>query len=172
MTIVLPATRLPAASASRSRTLSISQVARQFGLRASALRYYERMGILPPANRMGGKRCYDTAMLRRLAVVQRAREVGFSLDEINRLFSGFQPGTPASERWRQLSERKVAELNAAVERILTMKALLQRMSNCRCDALDECGAGLLWQMSEKPSSSSSRSTGKTDGATAKRPPRC
>jgi MerR family redox-sensitive transcriptional activator SoxR len=125
------------------RQLTISEVAKQFGLRASALRFYERKGLLPKANRIGGRRCYDTATLRRLAVIQRARQVGFNLEEIAELLTGFRVGTPASERWRQLSQRKLVELDSAIERILTMKALLQKMGNCRCDALDECGAGLL-----------------------------
>lgn len=59
------------------------------------------------------------------------------------LLMGFSVGTPASARWRQLSQRKLAELDSAIERIQTMKALLQKMGNCRCDALEECGAGLL-----------------------------
>jgi len=123
--------------------LTISQVARQFGLRASALRYYEQLGLLSPAHRVSGQRRYDPASLRRLAVIQHARQSGFSLDEIQQLFSGFQPGTRASGRWRELSERKLAELDASMERIKSMQGLLRRMGDCRCDALDECGAALL-----------------------------
>jgi MerR family redox-sensitive transcriptional activator SoxR len=125
------------------RALTITQVAKQFGLRSSALRYYEQIGILLPANRVSGRRRYDGAALRRLAVVQRARQLGFSLDEIRELFGGFRPGTPASQRWRELSKRKLVELDASVERIMIMQRLLRQMDNCRCDALDECGAGIL-----------------------------
>lgn len=123
--------------------LTISQVAKQFGLRASALRYYEQVGIMPPANRVSGQRRYDAAALRRLAVIQRARQSGFTLDEIQQLFAGFQPGTRASQRWQELSQRKLAELDASMERIKVMRGLLRRMGSCRCDALDECGAALL-----------------------------
>ena len=125
------------------KQLSISQVAKQFGLRTSALRYYEQVGILPQPNRMSGQRRYDVSILRRLAVVQRARQLDFSLDEIRELFCGFQPGTSASHRWQQLSQRKLVELEASLERIMTMKELLCRMATCKCDALDECGAGIL-----------------------------
>jgi len=123
--------------------MSITQVAQRFGLRTSALRYYEAVGILPQANRMSGRRRYDSPMLRRLAVVQRARQIGFSLDEIRELFCGFRPDTPASQRWRELSQRKLAELEESVQRINVMQELLRRMSKCGCDALDECGAALL-----------------------------
>jgi MerR family redox-sensitive transcriptional activator SoxR len=123
--------------------LSISSVAKQFGLRASAIRYYEKIGVLPRAERTSGQRRYDGTVLRRLAVIQRAQQVGFSLDEIRELFSGFHGGTPASRRWQQFSDRKLAELEAAMERIKIMQGLLLRMNNCRCATLDQCGEGLL-----------------------------
>jgi MerR family transcriptional regulator, redox-sensitive transcriptional activator SoxR len=132
------------------RALTISQVAKQFGLRPSALRYYEQIRILPPANRVGGRRRYDAASLRRLAVIQRARDAGFALVDIRELFCGFRPGIPASQRWRQVSQRKLAELDNSLERLLLMKDLLNRMSNCKCDALDECGAALLRTIRSQP----------------------
>jgi DNA-binding transcriptional MerR regulator len=75
--------------------LSISEVARHVGLRSSAIRYYEQLGILPPAERISGQRRYDRTVLYRLAVVQRARQAGFALDEIRALFFGFTSATPA-----------------------------------------------------------------------------
>jgi MerR family redox-sensitive transcriptional activator SoxR len=123
--------------------LSISEVARQYGIPASTLRYYERIGVLLPAHRVGGRRSYDEAALRRLALIRRARQSGFRLTEIRELFSGFEPGTPASRRWQQLSARKLAELDASLARIMGMKALLQRVAGCRCKTLDQCGAGVL-----------------------------
>jgi MerR family redox-sensitive transcriptional activator SoxR len=125
--------------------LAISDVARVFGLRTSAIRYYEQIGILPPARRKNGQRRYDNSVLFRLAVVQRARETGFTLEEIRELFFGFPPGTPPPKRWHQLSQRKIAELRDRMKRLKLMETLLKRMENCRCDALDECGQKLLQQ---------------------------
>ena len=62
--------------------LTISEVARQVGLQASAIRYYERIGLLPRAPRISGQRRYDTTALYRLAIIQRARQLGFTLTEI------------------------------------------------------------------------------------------
>jgi len=124
--------------------LTISQVARQVGLQPSAIRYYERIGILLPALRTGGQRRYDTSALHRLAVIQQARQTGFSLDEIRELFFGFQDAAPASQRWQKMSRRKLAELEELMEQIKTMRRLLQKMMNCcRCDTLDQCGRGIL-----------------------------
>jgi MerR family transcriptional regulator, redox-sensitive transcriptional activator SoxR len=123
--------------------LTISEVARQVGVRPSAIRYYESLGILPPALRKSGRRRYDQTILYRLAVIQRARQTGFTLDEIRELFFGFKRDTPASERWRKMSKQKIAELDAAIEKIQFMRDLLQRAENCRCDALNECGKKMI-----------------------------
>jgi len=125
--------------------LAISDVARVFGLRTSAIRYYEQIGILPPAMRKNGQRRYDNGALFRLAVVQRARETGFTLEEIRELFFGFPPGTPPPKRWHQLSQRKIAELRDRMKRLKLMETLLKRVENCRCDALVECGEKILGQ---------------------------
>jgi MerR family redox-sensitive transcriptional activator SoxR len=127
--------------------LAISDVARVFGLRTSAIRYYEQIGILPPAMRRNGQRRYNNSALFRLAVVQRARETGFTLEEIRELFFGFPPGTPPPKRWHQLSRRKIAELQERMKRLKLMETLLKRVETCRCDALDECGEKILQQRS-------------------------
>jgi MerR family transcriptional regulator, redox-sensitive transcriptional activator SoxR len=120
--------------------LTISQVAKQAGLRPSAIRYYEQIGILPRAARAGGQRRYDNTVLYRLALVQRSRQMGFTLDEIQRLFFGFRRNTPISERWKKLSRHKLDELDELAEQIKAMQQLLKRITeNCSCDALDQCG---------------------------------
>jgi MerR family transcriptional regulator, redox-sensitive transcriptional activator SoxR len=123
--------------------LAISDVARVFGVRTSAIRYYEQIGILPPPMRKNGQRRYDNSVLFRLAVVQRAQETGFTLEEIRELFFGFPPGTPPPKRWHKLSQRKIAELRERMKRLKLMETLLKRVENCRCDALDECGDKIL-----------------------------
>src|SRR5919108_2676927 len=126
-----------------SEELAISDVARVFGLRTSAIRYYEDIGVLPPPMRKNGQRRYDRSILFRLAVIERARQTGFTLDEIRELFGGFQPATRPPQRWRKLSERKIAELQARMKRLKVMETLLKQMQHCRCDVLEECGEKLL-----------------------------
>jgi MerR family redox-sensitive transcriptional activator SoxR len=124
--------------------LTISEVARQVGLQPSAIRYYEQIGILLPAQRISGQRRYDTTVLYRLAVIQRARQTGFTLDEIRQLFFGFGNVTRASERWQKLSSRKLAELDGLMDKIKTVQRLLKKMMrNCRCHTLEQCGKGIL-----------------------------
>lgn len=124
--------------------LTISEVAGQVGLKPSAIRYYEKLGILPSPERISGQRRYDRTVLYRLAIVQRARQAGFALDEIRALFFGFQDGTRAEMRWRKLADRKLAELGALAEQITSMQDLLKRMkARCHCKTLDQCGKAIL-----------------------------
>jgi MerR family transcriptional regulator, redox-sensitive transcriptional activator SoxR len=118
---------------------TISEVARQVGVQSSAIRYYEEIGLLPPARRVSGQRRYDSTMLYRLAVIQRARQLGFTLDEVRQLFFGVRSAR-ASERWQQLSSRKMAELDDLMDGIESVRRLLRRMmNNCRCESLEQCG---------------------------------
>jgi MerR family redox-sensitive transcriptional activator SoxR len=120
--------------------LTISEVARQVGLQPSAIRYYEQIGLLPPAQRVSGQRRYDATALYRLAVVQRARQLGFTLDEIRQLFFGFRSVGRASERWEDLSRRKLSELDDLMSGIESVRRLLKKMmQNCRCETLEQCG---------------------------------
>ena len=121
--------------------LSISEVARQVGLRASAIRYYEKLGILTPARRVGGQRRYDMATVHQLAVLRRAQEVGFTLEEVRELFFGLGK---ISTKWKNVAKKKMIELDSRMEQIRTMKELLQRLEDrCQCDTVEQCGAGIL-----------------------------
>jgi MerR family redox-sensitive transcriptional activator SoxR len=123
--------------------LTISQVAREAALRTSAIRYYERIGILPRAERVSGRRRFGETTLHRLAVVQRAREAGFTLREIRTLFGGFRDEIRADVRWRRLAASKLAELDLAAARIESMRGLLTRLSTrCHCRTLDACGRAM------------------------------
>ena len=128
-------------------SLSISEVAKQLGLRPSSIRYYEQIGVLPPAHRVSGQRRYDPTVLYRLAIIQRARQLGFTLTEIRQLFFGFRDSTRASERWRTLSQRKLGELDHLMDGIKAVRSLLKKlMTKCHCNTLDECGKGMLRSM--------------------------
>jgi len=124
--------------------LTISGVARQVGLQPSTIRYYERIGLMPHPLRVSGQRRYDTSVLYRLALIQRARELGFSLEEVRELFLGFRNLPRASDRWRKLCHRKLNELDTLAEGVKTVRRLLKRMMRrCTCATLDQCGRGIF-----------------------------
>ena len=123
-------------------SMSIGEVARSTGVKPSALRYYESVGLLPMPERANGRRRYDGALVRevlnRLAVVRVAQQAGFTISEIGTLLDGFSEDTPPSERWRILAQDKLPEVEAQVERALRMKGLLERGLRCECLRLEEC----------------------------------
>src|SRR5262245_51755246 len=95
--------------------MSIGEAARKMGLRSSAIRYYEKLGLIPKAPRLSGRRRYDERVLERLAMVRFAKHVGFSIAEIKVLLRGVD-GRPPPERWRKLAAEKVAQVDAFVGR--------------------------------------------------------
>lgn len=123
-------------------TLSISAVARQAGVRPSAIRYYERLGLLPAPRRVNGRRAYGTEVAPRLALVMAAQQMGFTLAEIHTLIQGFSPETTAGERWRSLATRKLPEVEALIERAQGMKRVLEEMLHCECPTLEVCAQAL------------------------------
>ena len=123
--------------------MQISEVARQAGVRASTIRYYEQIRVLEAPARQSGQRRYDRSVLYRLALIQRARQTGFTLEEIRKLFFGFAPGTPISTRWRKLSEKKLEELEALMKQIKAMQKLLLQIQNCKCEAVEQCGKAMF-----------------------------
>lgn len=118
--------------------LTIGDVARRAGLNTSALRYYERVGLLPSPERINGQRRYGDDVLTRLAVVRMAQEAGFTIEEMKTLVSGFPEATPAAERWRELAARKLPEVEAMLLRLQTMRRVLEESLACDCLTLDAC----------------------------------
>jgi MerR family transcriptional regulator, redox-sensitive transcriptional activator SoxR len=119
--------------------LRIGDVARDAGVRASALRYYERAGLLPAARRVGGQRRYDDGALRTLAVIRLAQEAGFTVAEIRTLLHGFALGALPSARWRALARRKRREIDGLMARARQMRRVLDRLLRCKCPTLEDCG---------------------------------
>jgi len=123
--------------------LRISDIAERAKIHASAIRYYEQIGLLPHAERQSGQRRYDESALHRLALIHRARLLGFTLAETRELFFGFGTATAASARWQSLSRRKLAELDLQMRSIRTMRKLLnEMMTKCRCETFEQCGRGI------------------------------
>src|SRR5262249_33073589 len=103
--------------------MSIGEVARRMGLRSSAIRYYEKLGLIPKPPRVSGRRRYDERVLERLAMVRFAKHVGFSVTEIKVLLGGVE-GRPPTERWRKLAAGKVAQVDAFLARAREIRTLL------------------------------------------------
>jgi MerR family redox-sensitive transcriptional activator SoxR len=118
--------------------LTISEVARQAGIRTSAIRYYESVGLLPLPQRVSGQRRYHAEILRRLAFIQAAQAVGFSVAEIQTLLHELDGDTPLSARWQSLAKRKLDEVDTLIHRAQGMKRMLEHGLHCSCPDLEQC----------------------------------
>jgi MerR family transcriptional regulator, redox-sensitive transcriptional activator SoxR len=118
--------------------LTISEVARQAGIRASAIRYYESVGLLPLPLRVSGQRRYHADILRRLAFIQAAQAVGFSVAEIQTLLNELGGNVPLSARWQSLAQQKLTEVDALILRAQSIKRMLSKGLHCGCSDLEQC----------------------------------
>ena len=118
-------------------TWSIGEVARRASLRPSAIRFYERFGLLPAPARVSGRRRYTPAILRQLALIDVARRAGFRLAEIRALAATTPRSTPA-RRWRAFAAAKLPEVDALIARAQEMKRLLLAGGDCDCRRLEDC----------------------------------
>jgi DNA-binding transcriptional MerR regulator len=111
----------------KNAPLAIGELARRAGTATSALRYYERIGLLPPAERAGGKRHYPPSTAERLAFVRLCQDAGFTLKEIRQLLAAASRRRPS---WSRLAERKIAELDAHIAEAQRAKKLLKHALGC------------------------------------------
>jgi MerR family redox-sensitive transcriptional activator SoxR len=118
--------------------LSISEVAQRAGIRTSALRYYEEIGLLTPIRRVGGRRHYDESVLEKLAVIQTAQQAGFTLAELRVLLNDVLAATSPSAQWHDLIQRKLQEMNKLLQNVQSMKRLLEEIMDCDDASLAEC----------------------------------
>jgi MerR family transcriptional regulator, redox-sensitive transcriptional activator SoxR len=118
--------------------MKIGQLAARAGVNASAIRYYEKMGLLAAPHRIGGQRRYPGDALDRVLIIRFAGEMGFSLGEIKLFLHGLRDNTPVGPRWRKLAHRKIKEMDENIRRSLLLKSLLDNLLHCRCASLQVC----------------------------------
>ena len=118
--------------------MKIGELAARASLNASAIRYYEKMGVLVAPQRIGGQRRYPSDALHGVLLVRFATNMGFTLAEIKLFLSGLRDNTPVGPRWKKLAARKLAEVEQNIARSLKLKSLLQGLLRCHCPSLQFC----------------------------------
>jgi len=107
--------------------IPIGELARRTGLASSALRYYERIGLLSPSARAGGRRHYGGSSAERVALVQLCRGAGFTLREICALLAAWsRRGRP----WARLAEAKLRELDSRIAQAKRARDLVRHALAC------------------------------------------
>jgi MerR family redox-sensitive transcriptional activator SoxR len=118
--------------------LTIGELARRAGVATSALRYYEKAGLLPAPPRASNRRRYDPGAIGRIRIILLARDAGFSVRETRTFLDGFPVGTKPALRWSSMAKRKIAELDELTARLGQMRSILNASFNCECQRLEDC----------------------------------
>jgi MerR family redox-sensitive transcriptional activator SoxR len=128
------------AAVDKNDLLTIGDVAARSGLATSALRYYERLGLIESQRSAGGQRRYHRSALRRLAFVRVARQLGLSLEEIiDALASLPQSRTPTKADWARLSSTWRGRIDEQIRLLEGVRDQLTSCIGCGCLSLRRCG---------------------------------
>lgn len=118
---------------------TIGQLSARTGLPVSAIRHYEKQGIVSPERTAGNQRRYPRSDLRRLSFVIAAKRIGKTLPEIRALLDALPQGrTPSRADWAQISAGMQAELDARIAELTRLRDTLDGCIGCGCLSLDRC----------------------------------
>jgi MerR family transcriptional regulator, redox-sensitive transcriptional activator SoxR len=119
--------------------LSIGDVAARSGVPPSALRFYEREGLIEAARSEGNQRRYERAVLRRIAFIQAGRAAGVTLADIRSALAGLPTRrTPSRKDWERLSNKWRDDLDARIETLQALRDRLTTCIGCGCLSIDQC----------------------------------
>lgn len=119
--------------------LTVGEIAARSGFAQSALRYYEREGLISALRTAGGQRRYQRSVLRRLAFIRAARHVGLSLDEIREVLSGLPAArNPTRADWSRISRAWRTRLDAEIAALTALRDGLDSCIGCGCLSLRRC----------------------------------
>jgi MerR family transcriptional regulator, redox-sensitive transcriptional activator SoxR len=120
--------------------LSIGELSARSGVSASALRFYERQGLISSERTDGNQRRYDGATLRRVALVQAGKAAGIPLERIREALDTLPTGrTPRKRDWERLSRGWARELDERIETLQAIRGRLTTCIGCGCLSLRTCG---------------------------------
>ena len=119
--------------------LTIGEVAERSGVAASALRFYERRGLIAAARTDGNQRRFERSVLRRIAFIQAGRAAGIPLTEIGTALDGLPTHrTPSRRDWERLSKRWRDDLDRRIATLEGLRGRLDTCIGCGCLSIDKC----------------------------------
>lgn len=120
--------------------MNIGEASRQSGVTAKMIRHYETLGLIQPATRtLAGYRVYDEKEVHTLRFIRRARDLGFSMKEIQHLLGLWQDRRRASGDVRRIARAHVAELEKKIEELQSMRRALETLvQSCHGDERPDC----------------------------------
>jgi MerR family transcriptional regulator, mercuric resistance operon regulatory protein len=131
---------MPAITVARAENLAIGTLSRLSGVNIETIRYYERVKMLaPPPRTAGGRRIYGANDLRILVFIRRARELGFSLDEIRALLRLRGPAKASCREVREIAAHHLEDIRRKLSDLKKLERLLARtVARCSGRIAPEC----------------------------------
>ena len=125
--------------------LMVGEVAKRCGIETSAIRYYESKGLIVSTRTVGNQRRYHRSVIRRVAILLAAQEIGLNLSEITDAFSDLPGGDyiPTKRDWEKLSGKWRLKLDKKINKLEKLRDKVTGCIGCGCLSLDEC-ALLNW----------------------------
>lgn len=139
--------------------LTIGELAARSGLAVSAIRFYQRRGLLPPRDSGAAWQRYDQDTVARLAVIELAKRAGFTLDEIGELLRASDADPSPAAAWQALALAKLEEIDSRIADLNHMRGLLSEALACSCLTLDRAAmvpAALGWATEKAQSTRAGR----------------
>jgi MerR family redox-sensitive transcriptional activator SoxR len=119
--------------------LTVGEISRRSGFAESAVRYYEKLGLLDATRTVGNQRRFERGTLRRLAFIRAARNVGLSLDEVAAALRSLPAGrTPTRADWSRLSRGWRQRLDGQIAALTALRDGLESCIGCGCLSLQRC----------------------------------
>lgn len=123
----------------RDDLLAIGEVAARSGVASSALRYYETLGLITSIRASGDRRRYRRSVLRRIAVIKAAQQVGLSLEDVAIAFVDLAPeAAPTKRDWRRMAARWKPLLERRIEDLQRVRDNLDNCIGCGCLSMQQC----------------------------------
>jgi MerR family redox-sensitive transcriptional activator SoxR len=117
--------------------LSVGEVARRSGVAVSALHFYEREGLIQSWRSGGNQRRYERAVLRRVAIIKVAQQLGIPLAEIRARLAAVA-GTPGKRAWAKLTAEWREDLDRRIALLTRLRDRLDGCIGCGCLSVDDC----------------------------------
>ncbi|MEZ5831847.1 MAG: helix-turn-helix domain-containing protein [Dongiaceae bacterium] len=125
---------------SRATPAAIGALSERTGVKIETIRYYERIGLIPaPPRSEGRRRLYDETHRQRLVFIRRARELGFSLENVRRLLGLSGRHTQTCGEVKALAQHHIGEIRTKIRNLKRLERTLSELAaRCQGDAVPEC----------------------------------
>jgi MerR family redox-sensitive transcriptional activator SoxR len=119
--------------------MSVGQIAKRAGVKISTLHFYEQKGLIESTRNTGNQRRYERSVLRRIAIIKTAQQLGMSLQEVTLAIDHLpKDHAPTEEEWRVMADHWKSQLDERIYRLQVLRDNLNECIGCGCLSNSKC----------------------------------